>query len=250
MEGAEPGDTLTVKILDLQVDGDMGVGAFSPGFGAINGSHCTPVLEPPLKQRVWFYHIDHAANTATFKALDSDFSVKIPVHSFFGCIGVAPADGEARKFAGPCRIWRQHGLARGQRRQHRLFPRQRKRKPPLSRRRPCGHGKRRDCGLGSRSAVKGAGATGVIKDRKISWPQFENDDAIMTVGAYRPLEDAVRIGYTELVAWIHRDYGPSDLDAYELLSKVGRIHMNEMVDPNYVVVTLVEKKYLPPKKKP
>jgi len=26
--------------------------------------------------------------------------------------------------------------------------------------------------------------------------------------------------------------------------------MNEMVDPNYVVVTLVEKKYLPPKKKP
>jgi amidase len=41
VEGAEPGDTLTVKILDLQVDGDMGVGAFSPGFGAINGSHYT-----------------------------------------------------------------------------------------------------------------------------------------------------------------------------------------------------------------
>jgi len=96
VEGAEPGDALTVKILDLQVDGDMGVGAFSPGFGAINGSHYTPVLEPPLKQRVWFYHIDHAANTATFKALDSDFSVKIPVHTIIGCIGVAPADGEAR----------------------------------------------------------------------------------------------------------------------------------------------------------
>ena len=44
VEGAEPGDTLAVKILDLQVDGDTGVGAFSPGFGAINSSHYTPML--------------------------------------------------------------------------------------------------------------------------------------------------------------------------------------------------------------
>ena len=44
VEGAEPGDTLAVKILDLQVDGEYGVGAFSPGFGSINSSHYTPVL--------------------------------------------------------------------------------------------------------------------------------------------------------------------------------------------------------------
>jgi hypothetical protein len=37
VEGAEPGDTLAVKILELQVDGDAGVGAFAPGFGALNG---------------------------------------------------------------------------------------------------------------------------------------------------------------------------------------------------------------------
>jgi amidase len=30
IEGAEPGDTLVVHILDLQVDGNQGVGAFSP----------------------------------------------------------------------------------------------------------------------------------------------------------------------------------------------------------------------------
>src|SRR5216683_5994809 len=96
IEGAEPGDTLAVKILDLQVDGDQGVGALAPGFGALNPTLYTPMLEPPLTERVWFYHIDHAANTATFKAIDSDFSVKIPMHPFFGCIGVAPAEGEAR----------------------------------------------------------------------------------------------------------------------------------------------------------
>src|ERR1700720_3420603 len=75
VEGAEPGDTLAVKILDLQVEGDTGVGAFSPGFGALNGTHYTPVLESPLQERVWFYHIDHSSNTATFQALDSKFSV-------------------------------------------------------------------------------------------------------------------------------------------------------------------------------
>jgi hypothetical protein len=40
----------------------------------------------------------------------------------------------------------------------------------------------------------------------------------------------------------------SDLDSYELLSKVARIHLDEMVDPNYVVVAVIDKKYLPAKK--
>jgi amidase len=58
IEGAEPGDTLVVKILDLKVDGPRGVGALAPGFGMLN---------PPLPERVWFYDIDGAANTATFQ---------------------------------------------------------------------------------------------------------------------------------------------------------------------------------------
>src|SRR5262245_35873048 len=44
IEGAEPGDTLVVHVLDLRVDGNQGVGTFSPGFGAANATHYTPVL--------------------------------------------------------------------------------------------------------------------------------------------------------------------------------------------------------------
>jgi acetamidase/formamidase len=62
------------------------------------------------------------------------------------------------------------------------------------------------------------------------------------------LDDALRIAFTELVGWIHADYGLSELDAYELLSEVGKAHVTEMVDPNYVVIASVEKKYLPTKK--
>src|ERR1700741_1047120 len=80
IDGAEPGDTLVVRILDLQVDSKQGVGTFGPGFGALNETNYTPMLHPPLPAKIWFYHIDHAANAATFKALDTDFSFKIPLH--------------------------------------------------------------------------------------------------------------------------------------------------------------------------
>src|SRR5882724_3844079 len=63
IDGAEPGDTLVVHILDLQVDGKQGVGAFSPGFGAANATHYSPMLEKEaLPQKIWFYPIDHATN--------------------------------------------------------------------------------------------------------------------------------------------------------------------------------------------
>jgi amidase len=86
----------------------------------------------------------------------------------------------------------------------------------------------------------------LIKGKRIEWPRFENQDAIMTAGIYRPVDDALRIAFREMVKWIHNDYGLSELDAYELLSKVGRIHLTEMVDPNYVVIASIDKKYLPP----
>jgi hypothetical protein len=58
----------------------------------------------------------------------------------------------------------------------------------------------------------------------------------------------LRIAFTQLVKWIHTDYGLSEMDAYELLSKVATVHLAEMVDPNYVVVAKIDKKFLPPKK--
>src|SRR5579871_2800357 len=83
IDGAQPGDTLVVKILDLQVDGNQGVGTFGPGFGAVNSTHYTPVLEAkPLEDRIWYYPIDHDKNTATFQAQDSKFKVSFPVHPF------------------------------------------------------------------------------------------------------------------------------------------------------------------------
>jgi len=248
VEGAEPGDTLAVKILDLQVDGDTGVGAFAPGFGALNETNYTPMLHPPLPERIWYYHIDHAANTATFKALDTDFSVKIPLHPFFGCIGVAPAEGEARSSVVPAEFGGNMDSPEASVGNTVYFPVNVKGGLFYIGDGHAAMGDGEIAGTAIEVPLKARVQLSVIKGRTIAWPQFESDDAIMTVGAYRPLDDALRIAFTELVHWIHKDYGLSELDAYELLSKVAKIHLNEMVDPNYVVVASIEKKYLPPKK--
>lgn len=249
IDGAEPGDTLAVKILDLQVDGNQGIGALAPGFGAINSTGYTPMLNPPIPEKIWFYPIDHATNAATFKALDSNFSVKIPLHPFFGCIGVAPSGGEARSSVVPAEfggnmdspevsvgntVYLPVSVSGAM-----LFMGD-------------GHAAMGDgevAGTAVEVALRGRVQVQVIKGKKIGWPRFENNDYIMTVGAYRPLDDALRIAFTELVGWIHNDYGLSDMDAYELLSEVAEIHLNEMVDPNYVVVAKINKKYLPSKAK-
>ena len=250
VEGAAPGDTLVVKILELEVDGNQGVGAFAPGFGALNETNYTPMLHPPLPEKIWFYPVDHASNTATFKALDSDFSVKIPLHPFFGCIGVAPANGEARSSIVPAEFGGNMDAPEASVGNTLYLP---VNVVGALLYMGDGHAAMGDgdvAGTAIEVPLHARLQVDVIKGQKINWPRFENDQAIMTVGAYRPLDDCVRIAFTELVAWIHSDYGLSDLNAYELLSKVARIHLDEMVDPNYVVVASIEKKYLPAKKKP
>ena len=249
IEGAQPGDTLAVKIMDIQVDGNQGVGAFAPGFGALNETNYTPMLHPPLPEKIWLYPIDHATNTATFRALDSNFSVKIPLHPFFGCIGVAPAGGEARSSIVPAEFGGNMDSPEVSVGNTLYLP---VNVPGALLYMGDGHAAMGDgevAGTAIEVPLRTRLQINVLKGQKINWPRFENDDTIMAVGAYRPLDDALRIAFTELVGWIHNDYGISELDTYELLSKVARIHLNEMVDPNYVVVASIEKKYLPPKRK-
>ena len=248
IEDAEPGDTLVVHILDLQVEGKQGVGTFSPGFGAINATHYTPMLvKEPLLEKIWFYPIDHADHTATFQALDSNYKVKIPLHPFLGCIGVAPANGEARSSLVPAEFGGNMDAPEVSAGNTLYLP---VNVPGALFYFGDGHAAMGDgeiAGSAIEVPMKARLQFDLVKGKRTGWPRFENEKEIMAAGIYRPVDDAVRIAFTELVAWIHADYGLSELDAYELLSKVAKIHLTEMVDPNYVVVASVEKKYLPAK---
>src|ERR1700761_7498401 len=247
IDGAEPGDTLVVKVLDLKVDGDQGLGAIGPGFGALNATNYTPMLPPPLPEKIWFYPIDHANNTATFQALDSSFKVKIPLHPFLGCIGVAPAAGEARGSIVPAEFGGNMDASEASAGNTIYFPVNVAGGLLYFGDGHAAMGDGEIAGSAIEVPMRARLQIDLIKGKKTGWPRFENDREIMAAGIYRPVDDALRIAYTELVAWIHADYGLSEIDAYELLSKVGKLHMAEMVDPNYVVIASVEKKYLPAK---
>jgi acetamidase/formamidase len=249
IDGAEPGDTLVVHILDLQVDGKQGVGTFGPGFGAANSTHYTPMLEKQeLPSLAWYYPIDLERKMITFQALDSNFKVEFPMHPFLGCIGVAPSRGEARSSLVPAEFGGNMDAPEVSVGNTLYLP-------------VNVHGALFYFGDGHAAMGDGEVAGSavevpmrarfrfeLIKGRSTDWPRFENKQEIMAAGIYRPVDDAVRIAVTELVHWIHRDYGLSELDAYELFSKVGKLHLTEMVDPNYVVIAAIEKKYLPEKK--
>jgi amidase len=246
VEGAEPGDTLAVKILDLTVDSDQGVGALAPGFGALNATSYTPMLHAPVPEKIWFYAIDRANNEATFSALDSKFQTRIPLHPFLGCLGVAPAL-EARSSVVPAEHGGNMDAPEASAGNTAYFP--------VTVRGALlylgdGHAQMGDgeiAGTAIEVPMHARLQVDVIKGQKIAWPRFENSREIMALGAYRPLDDALRIAFTELIAWIHHETGLSELDAYQLLSQVAKIHVTEMVDPNYVVIASIDKKYLPPR---
>ena len=248
IDGAEPGDTLVIHVLDLQVDGDQGIGAFAPGFGALNETNYTPMLHPPLPEKIWFYPINHTDNTATFQALDSNFKVKIPLHPFLGCIGVAPANGEARSSIVPAEFGGNMDAPEASAGNTIYFPVNVKGGLLYFGDGHAAMGDGEVAGTAIEVPMKARLQIDILKGKHTGWPRFENEKEIMAAGIYRPVDDALRIAFTELVAWIHADYGLSELDAYELLSKVGKIHLTEMVDPNYVVVASIEKKFLPPPK--
>ena len=246
MEGAEPGDTIAIHILSLEVPSHQGVGALGPGFGALNPTEYTAMLNPPLPERIWFYPIDPANNVATFEAHDSSYSVKIPLHPFFGCIGVAPAASEVRRSVVPAEFGGNMDASEASAGNTVYLP---VNVAGALLYLGDGHAAMGDgeiAGSAIEVPLEGRMQVTLLRGRHIGWPRFENDNEIMAAGIYRPLDDALRIAFRELVAWIHADYGMSELDAYELLSKVARIHVAEMVDPNYVVVASIEKKYLPP----
>ncbi len=67
---------------------------------------------------------------------------------------------------------------------------------------------------------------------------------IMTVCSARPLEDAARLAYRELINWMVTDYGWDRDDAYMFLSLAMKSRIAQIVDPLYTVVAKIPKDLL------
>jgi acetamidase/formamidase len=106
------------------------------------------------------------------------------------------------------------------------------------------------CGSGLETSMEVAFRFGLRKGKAIAWPRLEDAEYLMVAGSARPLSDALRIAFVELIGWLVSDYGFDKAEAYQLVSQVAVIRVANMVDPNYTVVAKFPKRYLPVSRMP
>lgn len=83
-----------------------------------------------------------------------------------------------------------------------------------------------------------------VPKKTIAWPRIESDDMIMSMCSARPLEDATRLAYRELINWMVTDYGWDRDDAYMFLSLAMKSRIAQIVNPLYTVVAKINKNLL------
>jgi len=245
IEGAEPGDTLVVRIERLEPARNYAVSVASPGFGALKGTDKTAMLGAELPETVWFYEVDRAKGVARTRSQDGKLSWEVPLAPFLGCLGVAPAYGEARSTIVPDNFGGNMDCPEV-RAGNTVY---------LGVRVPGalvsfgdGHYAMGD-GEIMGTAVEGAMnvelTVDLIKHRETPWPRIENPEWMMSLGAARPLEDAARIAFKDMVQWVREKTGLGEMDAYEFVSQSARASVVEIVDPEYTVLVKIPKERLP-----
>ena len=245
VEGAEPGDTLVLHVVDLKPARDWGVSAAMPFFGGLTSTDRTATLQDALPDTTWIYHLDRSRNTVGFQARFGDFSVELPLEPMLGTVGVAPPAGEVRTSLVPERFGGNMDT------------------PEMRAGATCylgvnvegalfsvgdGHyrqGEGEACGTAVEGAMDSTILVELIKGGGPLWPRLETDDALMVVGSSRPMEDSWRIAQVEMVRWFQELYGLHQLDAYQLLSQMTEVPVANVVDTNYSVVVKTRKSLLP-----
>ena len=245
VDGAEPGDTLAIHIERLEPARPYGISSSFPGFGALNGTDRTAMLQADLPETVWFYDVDRARGVARTKSTDGKRTWEVPLAPFLGCLGVAPGNGEARSTIVPDSFGGNMDCPEV-RAGNTVY---------LGVRVPGGlvsfgdghfaMGEGEIIGTAIEGAMNVELTVELIKHRETAWPRIENSEWMMSLGAARPLEDAARVAFKDMVQWVMEKTGLSMLDAYEFVSQTARAPVVEMVDPLYTVLVKVPKDRLP-----
>jgi amidase len=247
IDGASPGDTLVVRILKLTPNRNVAISNLTPnGISAVAGDGRTRMLNDPLPGRRFVWQLDRARMVGILDIPNSASKrIELPLRPMLGRVAVAPAGEEAwgglwpGDFGGNLDA---SDVAQGAT----IFL-------------PVFHpgalfyfgdfhalqGDGEIVGSGLESTADVTFQFDVIKGKRIRWPRLENDEYIMVAGSVRPLTDALRIAYVELIDWLVADYGFDRMDAYQIASQAGVVRVANVVDPNYTVIAKFPKRHLP-----
>jgi amidase len=240
IDGAEKGDVVAVYIESMLPRGDnpRGTCCLIPRFGALTGTEYTATLNEPLPEITRKIDVDE-------EGVYWSKRVTLPYKPHIGTLSLSPEIDSINSLTpdnhggnmdvpdmGPGSITYLPVRSAGAR----LF---------IGDAHAC-QGDGEVCG----TAVEFSSTTTIhvdlIKGWHIDWPRLETDALLMSIGSARPLEDATRIAYNELVRWMESEYGFDRWDAYMMLSQCGQVRLGNFVDPKYSVGAAISKKYLAP----
>jgi amidase len=243
VEGAQPGDTLAVRLDRLTPGRTRGVSGEVVAPNVVD-----PWFVPELPERadVDTWLLDLVAGTARLESPPAGLERlgELALDPMLGCFGVAPARGEAISCAtsGP------HGGNmdyRGFRAGVTVYF-------PVLVEGALLH-------VGDGHALQGDGeivGTGIevpmdveltvelLKGQEISWPRAEDERFVMAVGNARPLDQALQHATTELMRMLEQDRGLDARAASALLGQCVRYDVGNVFDPAYTIVAKVEKELL------
>lgn len=239
IEGAEPGDTLAVRIDAMTANRDEGW-TFGPVANNVVDPAALSLL--PARARVLWRLDRGVARLIDPPPALAKFEVAFA--PMLGCFGVAPALGQAisTSTSGPY----------GGNMDYRRFG------PGTTAYFPVfapgalfflgdGHFAQGDgeiVGTGIETSFEVQFTVRVLKDWTISWPRGETAADIFTLGNARPLDQALQHATTEMIAWLGADYGLDALSASHLMGQSVRYDVANVFNPAYSVACRLPKRVL------
>jgi acetamidase/formamidase len=229
IEGAEPGDVLEVRIKQIKLAIPYAYNAFSPGRGFL------PEDFPYAKMRI--IPLDEKRMVAHFAE-----GIEIPLHPFFGSIGVAPPDVSGRISSAP--PWVHAGnldnkeLVAGTT----LYI-------PV-------HAKGALLLVGDGHAGQGNGEVDITametsligtfqlilrKDMHLKWPRAETPTHFITMGIHEDLNEATKMALREMIDFLVNEKHMTRDDAYQLSSVAADLNITQLVDGNKGVHAMIPK---------
>jgi len=234
IEDAQPGDVLEVRIQKIRLAIPYGYNAFGPGRGYI------PDDFPYTKMKL--IPLDEKGMVAHFGP-----SIEIPLHPFFGSMGVAPPESAGRFSSNP--PWIMGGnldnkdLVAGTT----VYL-------PV-------HAAGALFEVGDGHAAQGDGEVDITaietsligtfqfivrKDMHLKWPRAETPTHFMTMGFNDDLNACATLAVREMVDFLMTEKHLSRDDAYMLSSVAADLHITELVDGNKGVHMMIPKRIFVP----
>ena len=241
VEGAEPGDTLVVRLDRLAPSRPTGWSSTVLAPNVVDPEFARQLPDHPIAT----WNIDLGTGEATL--IDDIWGLeplRLPLAPMVGCFGVAPARGEAISTATSA----QHGGNmdyRGFREGVTVYF-------PVFVEGALfhigdGHATQGDgeiAGTGTEISFDVEFTVELRKGETIGWPRGENDAYIFTVGNARPLDQALQHATTEMVRWLETGWKLDTVAASTLMGQCVEYEVGNVYDPAYTMVCKMPKRIL------